>query len=142
MNIYNNFIANSNEVVEFNTADFGYNSIQCMKAEIGDKSNDSYLCVVPGLLLASLYLKYRNNLLQKHVRGALKSFGKVNINIRNSIIHRPETFFELNNGVAAVAREVKLDTNNNIVAFKDFQILNGCQTVIALANAILKNETE
>ena len=140
-NIYNNFIANSNEVVEFNTADFGYNSIQCMKAEIGDKSNDSYLCVVPGLLLASLYLKYRNNLLQKHVRGALKSFGKVNINIRNSIIHRPETFFELNNGVAAVAREVKLDTNNNIVAFKDFQILNGCQTVIALANAILKNET-
>jgi hypothetical protein len=140
-NIYNNYIANSNEVVEFYTADFGYNSIQCMKAEIGDKSNDSYLCVVPGLLLASLYLKYRNNLLQKHVRGVLKSFGKVNISIRNSIIHRPETFFELNNGVAAVAREVKLDTNNNIVAFKDFQILNGCQTVIALANAILKNET-
>ena len=141
-NIYNNFIANSYEVVEFYTADFGYNSIQCMKAEIGSKNIDSYLCVVPGLLLANLYVNYGNKLFQKHVRGPLGLRGRVNKSIRNTVIHSPEKFFDLNNGIVAVAREVKLDTAQNIVAFVDFQILNGCQTITTLAKVVLQKETQ
>ena len=140
-NFFNEYNANSHEVVKFETSNFGCNGIQCLKAKLGEECNDTYLCVVPGLFLADLYIKYSNNLLQKHVRGALGIYEKVSKAVRNSAIHRPEKFFELNNGIVAVAREVKLDTNCNIIAFNDFQILNGCQTVVTLAKAVLKNET-
>ena len=136
---YQIYISGSDEVMEINTKDFDCDGIQTMKANVGG-IDDSYLCVMPGKLIAGIYLRYGTKVMQNHL-GSFKGMrNKNNKGVRQSVINRPKQFFELNNGIVAIAKEVKID-NNNIVAIKDFQIINGCQTIMVLASAIMRHET-
>ena len=139
---YQMLASNSSEVVEIETTDFGCEGIPCIKAKLGDKADyDAYLGIVPGKFLADIYLKYGSKLLQGNIRAFLSVRGKVNKGIRNTIINQPENFFTYNNGIAVVARSVRFsDDGQNIVHFKDLQIINGGQTTASLANAIIKKE--
>lgn len=139
---YQTFASNSSEIIEIDTADFGCDGIQCLKADIGvDSEYDAYLGIVPGKFLAGIYLKYGSKLLQGNVRAFLSVRGKVNKGIRDTIINHPENFFTFNNGIAVVARSVSFSADKTqIVHFKDLQIINGGQTTASLANAIIKKE--
>lgn len=139
---YQTFASNSSEIIEIDTADFGCDGIQCLKADIGvDCEYDAYLGIVPGKFLADIYLKYGSKLLQGNVRAFLSVRGKVNKGIRDTIINHPENFFTFNNGIAVVARSVSFSADKTrIVHFKDLQIINGGQTTASLANAIIKKE--
>ena len=139
---FQTFASNSSEIIEIDTADFGCDGIQCLKAEIGEKCEyDAYLGIVPGKFLADIYLKYGSKLLQGNVRAFLSVRGKVNKGIRDTIINHPENFFTFNNGIAVVARSVSFSADGTrIVHFKDLQIINGGQTTASLANAIIKKE--
>lgn len=139
---YQTFASNSSEIIEIDTADFGCDGIQCLKADIGvDSEYDAYLGIVPGKFLADIYLKYGSKLLQGNVRAFLSVRGKVNKGIRDTIINHPENFFTFNNGIAVVARSVSFSADKTqIVHFKDLQIINGGQTTASLANAIIKKE--
>ena len=139
---YQTFASNSSEIIEIDTADFGCDGIQCLKANLGNDSEyDAYLGIVPGKFLADIYLKYGSKLLQGNVRAFLSVRGKVNKGIRNTIINHPENFFTFNNGIAIVARSVSFSSDGTrIVHFKDLQIINGGQTTASLANAIIKKE--
>lgn len=139
---YQTFTSNSSEIIEIDTADFGCDGIQCLKADIGvDSEYDAYLGIVPGKFLADIYLKYGSKLLQGNVRAFLSVRGKVNKGIRDTIINHPENFFTFNNGIAVVARSVSFSADKTqIVHFKDLQIINGGQTTASLANAIIKKE--
>lgn len=139
---FQTFASNSSEIIEIDTADFGCDGIQCLKAEIGEKCEyDAYLGIVPGKFLADIYLKYGSKLLQGNVRAFLSVRGKVNKGIRDTIINHPENFFTFNNGIAVVARSVSFSADRTrIVHFKDLQIINGGQTTASLANAIIKKE--
>lgn len=158
---FQNYMSNSSEVLEINTADFDCNGIQYLRADIGDymerdneKKNESdndsqrikcdvYLGIVPGKFLADIYIKYGSKLLQGNVRAFLKVSGKVNKGIRKTIIEKPSNFFTYNNGIAVVARSVVFSPDKTrIVSFKDFQIINGGQTTASLANAIIKHEAK
>ena len=139
---FQTFASNASEIIEFDTSDFNCSGIQCIKADLGEKTNyDAYLGIVPGRFLADLYLKYGSKLLQGNVRAFLSVRGKVNKGIRETIINHPSNFFTYNNGIAIVARSVGFsEDGTKIVHFVDPQIINGGQTTASLANAIIKKE--
>lgn len=139
---YQSYNSNSSEIIEIETAEFGCDGIQFLKADIGEGTDyDAYLGIVPGNFLAQIYLKYGSKLLQGNVRAFLSVRGKVNKGIRETIIKRPANFFTYNNGIAVVARSITLsEDKTKIVHFKDLQIINGGQTTASLANAIIKKE--
>lgn len=141
---YQSYVSNSSETIEILTKDFGFEGIQYLKADLGNEVDyDAYLGIVPGRLLADLYLKYGSKLLQGNVRAflGLRSSKGPNRGIRATIMNTPENFFTYNNGIAVVARAVQFSPDKTrIIWFKDFQIINGGQTTASLANAIIKKE--
>ena len=138
------YASNSSEIIEFETADYGCDGIQFLKAELGNTTDyDAYLGIVPGEFLADIYRKYGSKLLQGNVRAFLSVRGKVNKGIRDTIIKSPENFFTYNNGIAVVARSIGLsEDGTRIVYLKDPQIINGGQTTASLANAKIKKEVK
>ncbi|MFR9545710.1 MAG: AIPR family protein [Rikenellaceae bacterium] len=136
-------LSNSFESITINCEDFNCDGIQCLKANIGESSSyDSYMAIVPGRFLADIYLKYGSRLLEGNVRAFLSVRGKVNREIRKTIVgDNPENFFTYNNGIAVVAHSITLsDDKTKITSFDDFQIINGGQTTASLASAIVKKE--
>ena len=138
------YASNSSEIIEIETADFGCDGIQFLKADIGDRTDyDAYLGIVPGEFLADIYRKYGSKLLQGNVRAFLSVRGKVNKGIRDTIIKNPENFFTYNNGIAVVARSIGFsEDGSKIIYLKDPQIINGGQTTASLANAKIKKEVK
>ena len=109
--------------------------VSCLPASLGFNSYQSYLVVMPGFVLASLYEKYGSRLLEQNVRSFLQARGKVNKGIRNTIINEPANFFAYNNGITATAQEVDTAQNEDgmlITRIKDLQIVNGGQTTASL----------
>ncbi len=105
----------------------------------------SYLTAVPGNVLADLYIEYGSRLLEGNVRSFLSIRGKVNKQIRSTILNKPEMFFAYNNGIAATATAVEYSiTEKGLVInkLKDLQIINGGQTTASIANAVLQDKKD
>lgn len=98
---------------------------------------EGYLCTIQGDILAEVYELYGGRLLEGNVRSFLSIKGKINAGIQITISERPAMFFAYNNGIAATADEVILDTNDTlrITKVRNFQIVNGGQTTASLAAA-------
>ena len=140
---YDNFRSSQSERISFECKEWGVDGIQCLKANIAQSNQfDSYLGIVPGLVLAKLFAHYQGPLLEGNIRCFLSVKGKVNKAIRQSIIgNSPERFFTYNNGIAVVANSVTLSKDGHyITAFDGFQIVNGGQTTVSLCNALVKGE--
>lgn len=104
-----------------------------------------YLGIIPGKVLADIYDEYGSQLLEGNVRSFLSTKVAVNKKIRETIIRSPEMFFAYNNGVAATARNVVIESTEKgryIVAAKDFQIINGGQTTASLSNTRHKDKVD
>lgn len=122
------------EALQINIADFG-NGIPCLPVHLPTNNYKSYLCVVPGHLLAELYARFGARLLETNVRGFLSDGGKVNRGLRATIQSRPQMFFAYNNGLTATAKSVKsskVDGGEVIDFIDDLQIVNGGQTTASL----------
>lgn len=110
--------------------------IQAITEDTGNDTYQSYLTIIPGSLLADLYDKYRVRLMENNVRQFLQFTGKVNKEIKKTIDHHPEMFMAYNNGIAATASSIKLDTTGRFIEkINDFQIVNGGQTTASLFHA-------
>lgn len=113
--------------------------IPCIEAGSVEGELDSYLCVIPGSVLGSLYLEHGSRLLEGNVRSFLTTKRKVNKEIRNTILYRPQMFFSYNNGIGATVEEAKIEAGTSgglrLVRVKDLQIVNGGQTTVSLASA-------
>ena len=145
--LYN--IANSTSVKESIEIDFTNlmkKGLPCILATESKKNNyKSYLTAIPGNILADLYIEHGSRLLEGNVRSFLSIRGKVNKQIRATIINEPEMFFAYNNGIAATAVNVETDTNENglyIKSLTDLQIINGGQTTASIANAVLQDKRD
>jgi hypothetical protein len=129
---------NANIKIEIDILEYNEKGIPALEAS--DSSVDdyeSYLAVVPGKLLATLYDDYGAKLLEGNVRSFLSYRGKVNKAIRGTLLSRPHMFFAFNNGIAATASSVKVDTidgKSYITNITDFQIVNGGQTTASIFN--------
>ena len=113
--------------------------IPCLEAS-NESSQDyhSYLCIIPGTVLADIYDTYGSQLLEGNVRSFLSTKVAVNKKIRETILRIPQNFFAYNNGVSATAMDLQFQTCKDgkyITNAKDFQIINGGQTTASLSNA-------
>lgn len=103
----------------------------------------SYLCIIPGEVLADIYDKYGSSLLEGNVRSFLSTKVAVNKKIRETILKSPTMFFAFNNGVSATALDVTIEdglAGKVITSAKDFQIINGGQTTASLSNTRHKDK--
>lgn len=114
--------------------------IPCVRLPSENGVYRSFLAVIPGAFLATLYRRHGQHVLEANVRAYLKATGKVNKGILKTIREEPQMFFAYNNGVTATAEEIVLsrgpDGNEILVRCQNLQIVNGGQTTVSLANAM------
>jgi len=130
------------EDITINLKDFSEHGIPCLEAGVNEEYT-AYLCTIPGRVLAELYIKYGGRLLEGNVRSFLSAKGKINKEIRNTILNRPGMFFAYNNGIAATAYSVKIEYGDlcpYITEITSLQIVNGGQTTASLAAAITNDK--
>lgn len=124
--------------------EFGYNGIPCIKGNIGDDLGyEAYIAIIPGNLLAQIYIEHGSKVLEGNVRAFLGTNGSKSVNsgIKRTINTDPTKFFTYNNGIATTAADVEIEEINGetlITKIVDLQIINGGQTTASLAEAVLK----
>ncbi|MGL4742334.1 MAG: AIPR family protein [Sarcina sp.] len=132
------------ESIEIGANDLNGQGIPCILAvDSKEKKYKSYLATISGDVLANIYIKYGARLLEGNVRSFLSIKGKVNKQIRKTILEEPEMFFAFNNGIAATATNIKtenIDGVLKITEMSDLQIINGGQTTASIANAVLQDK--
>ncbi|MEJ1267447.1 AIPR family protein [Pantoea ananatis] len=133
-------------IAEINFKDYTLNGIPCLDAsETITKDFKSYLCIIPGAVLADVYDEYGSLLLEGNVRSFLSTKVAVNKKIRTTIIESPERFFAYNNGISATAMNVSIESTadgQRLIAASDFQIINGGQTTASLSNTRHKDKSD
>lgn len=125
--------------VEINFKDYTDGiGIPCLEASSANNDDyKSYLCIIPGKVLADIYDAYGSQLLEGNVRSFLSTKVAVNKKIRETILRIPQNFFAYNNGVSATAMDLQFEDTEHgrfITYAKDFQIINGGQTTASLSN--------
>ena len=138
-------MSNSNEPISIDfKEDFNCKGIPCIKGNIGDNLGYSaYMAIIPGKLLADIYIEYGSKVLEGNVRAFLGTNAKKGVNrgIKNTINTEPTKFFTYNNGVAATAAEITVENVDGemlVTSVVDLQIINGGQTTATLAEVVLK----
>jgi hypothetical protein len=117
--------------------------VPCIKAGIDNPEYQSYLALIPGHALVSIYEQYGARLLEQNVRSFLQFTGKINKGIRNTILKEPHMFLAFNNGIAATADDLKLKKTEKgylIESVKDLQIVNGGQTTASIYHTWKKDK--
>ena len=113
-----------------------------LPAHMEAEDYESYLAVVPGSQLATIYDRWGSRLLEQNVRVFLQARNKVNRGIRNTIQNSPEMFFAYNNGITATAESVETVASASgllLTVMRNFQIVNGGQTTASI-HAALRNK--
>ena len=132
------------EEIEVDFTQFETDGLPCLEAsQASDYS--SFLCVVRGDILASLYDQYGSRLMEGNVRSFLSTTNKVNKAIQRTIRSEPSRFFVLNNGISATGTEAKLvqsASGARLHGVKYLQIVNGGQTTASLHAAMRKDGAE
>lgn len=132
------------QIIELNFKEHSDYGIPCLDASGTATENfKSYLCIVPGRMVANLYDQYGSSLLEGNVRSFLSTKVAVNKKIRTTILQCPERFFAYNNGISATAMSVQTEFTEQgqfIVSARDFQIINGGQTTASLSSARYKDK--
>jgi hypothetical protein len=119
--------------------------VPCIKADIDNPEYQSYLALIPGHALVSVYEQYGARLLEQNVRSFLQFTGKINKGIRNTILKEPHMFLAFNNGIAATADDLKLKKTEKgylIESVKDLQIVNGGQTTASIYHTWKKDKAD
>lgn len=137
--------SNNTEPIVIDVAeDYGYKGIPCIKGNIGDNLGyEAYIAIIPGKLLADIYIEHGSRVLEGNVRAFLGTGGSKSVNsgIRKTINNDPTKFFTYNNGIATTASDVEtelIDGQLYITRIVDLQIINGGQTTASLSEAVLK----
>ncbi|WP_067341752.1 AIPR family protein [Stappia indica] len=123
--------------------DFG-GAIPALKASRSGDALESYLMIIPGSQLASIYDRWGEKLLQGNVRSFLQARAKTNKGIQNTIRNEPELFFPYNNGLSATANALTCEEGSNglvVTSISNLQIVNGAQTTGSL-HTVMKTATE
>jgi hypothetical protein len=117
--------------------DFG-GSLPCLKA-IGNEEYDAYLLAIPASVLAQVYGRWGQRLLERNVRSFLQARGAVNLGIRRTLSDEPQMFFAYNNGISATADAVSVALDGGhqqeLMAATNLQIVNGGQTTASTYEA-------
>lgn len=116
-------------VIDF-ANDFG-GALPALKASQPGADLDSYLIVVPGQQLASVYERWGARLLEANVRSFLQARASTNKGIQKTIREAPRLFFSYNNGLSATADAISSvvgPSGLEVQSVTNLQIVNGGQT--------------
>ncbi|MFA7116834.1 MAG: AIPR family protein [Bacteroidales bacterium] len=120
----------------------GY-KVPCLVSTIENNDYETYVAIIPGMALASMYERFGSRLLEQNVRAFLQFSGKINKGIRTTIIEEPQMFLAFNNGISATADKIELDnTNHYIKEISNFQIVNGGQTTASIYHTWKKDNAD
>lgn len=136
-------IREDGETREIDFKDYGDFSVKCIC--IDSNSYLSYMCAMPGELLANLYEHLGTELLEGNIRSFLSTKVAVNSGIRKTIINEPSKFFVYNNGISATATKAYVQEVQGqiyLTGIMDFQIVNGGQTTASLYNSRYKDKAD
>lgn len=126
-------------------AQFGHH-IRCLKVAQPEDGYSAYLGIVPASFLADLYNIFGTRLLQQNVRVYLQNLGKVNKEIRKTILNDPGMFMAYNNGIAATVSEISFEQGPEGIPYikhiKGLQIVNGGQTTSSIFYARKKDRAD
>lgn len=141
-----NITEKSHIPIEINFKADGFR-VPCIPSPSINEEYQSYLAIIPGEALASIYERFGSRLLEQNVRSFLQFNGKINKGIRTTIMKEPEMFLAFNNGIAATADEIELedseDGNGKIISVvKDLQIVNGGQTTASIYHTQKKDKAD
>lgn len=131
------------ETREIDFKDYGGFLVKCIC--IDSNSYLSYMCAMPGELLANLYEHLGTELLEGNIRSFLSTKVAVNSGIRKTIINEPSKFFVYNNGISATATKAyvqEVEGQIYLTGIMDFQIVNGGQTTASLYNSRYKDKAD
>lgn len=121
--------------------------VPCIISPSENDQYQSYLAIISGTALATIYERYGSRLLEQNVRSFLQFTGKINGGIRKTIKEEPHMFLAFNNGIAATAEELLIETSADgkgsmISKVKDFQIVNGGQTTASIYHTLKKDKVD
>ena len=127
-------VGDGHEEIAIDFNDYLPGGIPCLSANhtSSNKQCKSYLCTVPGNVIADLYDEYGSRMLEGNVRSFLGKRG-VNKDIRNTVLNEPDMFFVYNNGLSATTTEAVVEGDKLLFA-RDLQIVNGGQTTATLSS--------
>ena len=134
---------NGHEPIRIDLLEYTSNGLPYIAASEADGIL-SYLCVIPGAIIADLYDQYGSGLLEGNVRSFLSTKVKVNKNIRKTILginDDKHMFFSYNNGISATATSIVSD-GQFITSIDNLQIVNGGQTTASLSSARYKDKAD
>lgn len=121
--------------VEINLEEWYPDGIPALRDVSSDSPMATYLLVMPGQVLASVYDRFGSRLLEGNVRSFLSLRGAVNKGIRTTILQEPEKFLAYNNGLSTTATHVESTENGGVArirSIRGLQIVNGGQTTASL----------
>lgn len=141
-----NITEKSHIPIEINFKAEGF-TVPCIPSPSVNEEYQSYLAIIPGEALASIYERFGSRLLEQNVRSFLQFNGKINKGIRTTIMKEPEMFLAFNNGIAATADEIELEDSDDgsgkiISVVKDLQIVNGGQTTASIYHTQKKDKAD
>ena len=112
--------------------------LAALPAAAGFGDYDAFLTVIPGEVLADIYIRHGSRLLEGNVRTFLGRRGSTNKGIAETLAKEPARFFAYNNGIAATASAVTTIPGPGktlvLAGVTDLQIVNGAQTTASLAS--------
>lgn len=112
--------------------------LECLRAGEISGQYVAYLAVLPASILARIYKRYKQSLLERNVRTFLQFKVDTNQGIKETASKAPDMFFAYNNGIsttAALVETLEEDGKLYITRIEDWQIVNGGQTTASLYTA-------
>lgn len=132
--------------IDFEHGDGLGGPLPCLPMPVENQDYQSYLAIIPGDVLARIYLDYGSRLLEQNVRSFLQFGGKTNRGIRDTIRDAPHRFLAYNNGLAATATRVTLTDlprgGRALAGIQNLQIVNGGQTTAAIFQSRYKTKAD
>lgn len=113
--------------------------LACVALPTDNGVYQSYVGVFPGKVLADLYRRWGQRLLERNLRSYLLTRTKINRALIATLRTTPQMFFAFNNGISTTADAAEVEAGNGTAGvlrrMTNFQIVNGGQTTATLAEA-------
>ena len=147
--------AGRTDCIDIDMADYDY-ELDCLPQYNPEDKINAYLAILPASILAQIYDKHKQRLLDQNVRTYLGAKIKVNKHISQTIVGcnekgkelkpEPYMFFSYNNGLSSIAKKVEVirDENGRLSISKiiGWQIVNGGQTSSTIYNVYKNNKKD
>ncbi len=120
--------------------------IPCLQMADCTGEYSTLLAFMRAPVLARIYGKHGQRLLERNVRAFLQAKGKINKGLQQTLREEPHRFLAYNNGLCCTASEVKLKAGRDghaiLESASDFQIVNGGQTTASIFHALKKEKVD